>query len=314
MELPEVRKDKPGSTYVDVYPFIWNLFEQQGYITLFTEDKPDIGTFNMRFNGFEEIPTDHYMRPFYQAVLDSSLQDVSPKFCLGSRPAHAYMLDYLADFFKKYPEHIPKFVFAFLSDLSHNDNNPVEYLDDDMVKFLTRLEQSNYLNNTLLIVMGDHGARYSAVRFTTQGKLEERMPMMSLTFPQWFQKKFPDLMRKLYRNADRLTTPFDIHETLKTVLDLSSVVKPVKKSDRGISLLKNIPMNRTCASAGIDLHWCSCMNWQDISIESSYIQRAATVLTEHLNSLTEKHRSDCAPLQLKAINDAKIGLPNERVS
>ena len=39
-ELPEVRRGRPGSTYVDRFPFIWNKYEQSGYVTLFAEDQP----------------------------------------------------------------------------------------------------------------------------------------------------------------------------------------------------------------------------------------------------------------------------------
>ena len=55
-----------------------------------------------------------------------------------------------------------------------------------------------------MIVFGDHGARYSEVRKTIQGKMEERLPMMSFAFPEWFKKKHPKLMRNLETNANRL--------------------------------------------------------------------------------------------------------------
>ena len=55
-----------------------------------------------------------------------------------------------------------------------------------------------------MIVFGDHGARYSQVRGTIQGKMEERLPMMSFAFPEWFRKKHPKLMKNLETNANRL--------------------------------------------------------------------------------------------------------------
>ena len=41
-ELPEVRRGRPGSTYVDKFPLVWNKFEQSGYVTLFAEDQPGL--------------------------------------------------------------------------------------------------------------------------------------------------------------------------------------------------------------------------------------------------------------------------------
>ena len=74
VELPEVRKNHVDSTFVDVYPFIWNLLEQSGYVTLYAEDQPSLGTWQLRFNGFEQPPTDHYIRPFWQAFHDSEVK------------------------------------------------------------------------------------------------------------------------------------------------------------------------------------------------------------------------------------------------
>ena len=91
-------------------------------------------------------------------------------------------------------------------------------------------------------------------------------------------------MRNLRLNARKLTTPFDIHETLKHFLhfDKSSGESnsdsdseshknddEEKVAPRGISLLKKIPVNRNCEDAQIEAHWCSCLNWIDINITQS---------------------------------------------
>ena len=71
-------------------------------------------------------------------------------------------------------------------------------------------------------------------------------------------------------NKERLATRFHIHETLfmKTVLNIYNAEKPVTYKDRGISLLNRIPVNRTRDSAGIALHWCTCMQ-QQVNIQLS---------------------------------------------
>ena len=62
--------------------------------------------------------------------------------------------------------------------------------DTDLRDFLEYLKRNGHLDNTLLLVMADHGARFSIARKTLQGKLEERLPMMSVTFPDKFQVRF----------------------------------------------------------------------------------------------------------------------------
>ena len=57
--------------------------------------------------------------------------------------------------------------------------------------------------------------------FLISGKYEERMPYMSFRFPTWFKKKYPEAMINLQTNVHRLTTPFDIHETLHQLVHFS---------------------------------------------------------------------------------------------
>lgn len=52
LELPDVRKRFAHSHPVDVYPFIWNDYQQNGYVTAFLEDLPDTGVYQYRLRGF----------------------------------------------------------------------------------------------------------------------------------------------------------------------------------------------------------------------------------------------------------------------
>lgn len=62
------------------------------------------------------------------------------------------------------------------------------------------------------MVMADHGHRFAELRETQPGKLEERLPMFSISLPKWFDKVYPEEAKNLRTNADRLTTPFDIRK------------------------------------------------------------------------------------------------------
>lgn len=116
----------------------------------------------------------------------------------------------------------PKFLFGFHGELSHDDYNLVGAADDDIRQFLKDLNEANALNNTLLIMMADHGHRFAAIRNTLQGKLEERLPFFSFRFPPWFKKARKDIYDNFVSNLDSLTTPFDIHATLVDVLEKTS--------------------------------------------------------------------------------------------
>lgn len=87
--------------------------------------------------------------------------------------------------------------------------------------------------------------------------------------PRSFQDKYPKQMKNLRLNSRKLTTPFDINETFKHLLNFDDYERGERKPSRGISLFKNIPLNRTCEDAQIEAHWCSCLNWKSIDIMSN---------------------------------------------
>ena len=287
---------------------------------MFAEDEPSIGVFNLRLNGFNEQPTDHYMRPFWQALWDSELRTSSPKFCTGDSPNHMFLLNYTKSFFDNY-RNVSKFGFVFGSELTHWNNNPGEYMDTDLVDLIRYLRTEGHLKNTLLILFGDHGARYSVARKTVQGKLEERLPMMSFSFPDWFKEKHPHLLKNLRENSDRLTTPFDIHETIKHVLHISrsqteyekdyNVSKGIKP--RGISLLHPVPRDRTCAMADIQLHWCTCLKQEEVHSSDVHVQKSVAAVIAMINKETELVKDQCARLMLKRVHSAFLLIPNEQV-
>lgn len=59
-------------------------------------------------------------------------------------------------FFKLDGKH---FAFTFVGDITHDDFNMIAVADDDTRAFLQRIKESGRLDNTLLIMMGDHGPR-----------------------------------------------------------------------------------------------------------------------------------------------------------
>lgn len=215
-ELREIRRSGDGGQYVNALPIVWYKFEQSAYVTLYAEDQPRLGTFQAHYYGFEEVPVDHYMRPFWLAASDSNLDATSQPNCLGSTPKHQYTFEYLEDFFSKYKS-TPKFAFGFLSEF-----NQSHLVDEDLMGFLQRLKKAGHLENTLLVVLGDHGKSYGPLRNTIAGKLEESLPYLSLTFPDGFRAKYGRLMANLRTNRNRLTTAFDVHKTLMTLLDINS--------------------------------------------------------------------------------------------
>lgn len=311
-ELLHRRRNGKFAQYVDNFPFIWYKYEQSGYVTLFAEDQPDLGTFETLYHGFEEMPADHYMRPFWLAALSSDLNADSQPNCLGSVPKYQFILDYVSDFFRKY-QSIPKFAFGFLSDF-----NRTRYVDDDLKSFLRLMKKEGFLDNTVVIVVGDHGISYGDRRYTVAGKMEERLPQLSVAFPPAFREKYHHLMKNLRTNKDRLTTAFDLHETMLSLLDINVTQVPVKKSSRAVSLLQTVPKDRTCATADLDVHWCTCVKYEKVSDSLDPARSNAMLAKVALNEINEQLETkdkdkQCARLSLQSVDNVMIVVPNEIV-
>ena len=77
-------------------PFIWKEFSQLGCSTLYSEDHPNINTFNYWKHGFINPPTDVYHRPFWLAARQLHTQTnkrTRTDGCFIDKPTYTYQLD-----------------------------------------------------------------------------------------------------------------------------------------------------------------------------------------------------------------------------
>lgn len=144
----------------------------------------------------------------------------------------------------------------FHSLLSHDDINLVKLADKDFRDLLKSLKDDGFFDDTVVVIMADHGNRFAGVRATQQGQLEERLPFMSFSLPEKFkQTEIGRLMyENLKKNKGRLSTPFDIHATLMNILHLPTKQELMTVQDaskRSLSLFKQLPEDRTCDQVGI---------------------------------------------------------------
>ncbi|RWS30611.1 hypothetical protein B4U80_03084 [Leptotrombidium deliense] len=319
-ELPETRKRMAGAVYCNVYPFIWKNYTEKGYVTAWMEDGGSYGTFSYRLKGFKEPPTDHYGRSFDLEA--RKLYSKHKPYCFGSQSRHRVMTNWMHQFFQVYND-IPKFGFAFHSEYSHDSFNLLQLADDELLQWLQELQNDGTLENTILIVMSDHGNRFASIRETQQGKLEERLPYFSFVLPKWFKDKFPVAFANLQFNAkERLMTPFDLHATFLTVLNKfnrgvdvtnDKHYRDTDKLPRSMSLFEEIPEFRDCQRADIEAHWCTCLSWQSVDISDSVVQNAANTMVEYINSLTDPVRDLCTPLTVDRITRAERAQPNKNL-
>ncbi|XP_049881964.1 uncharacterized protein LOC126377988 [Pectinophora gossypiella] len=295
-ELPDAKKRVPGSGFMDETQFIFHRVKKIGYQAAYFEDLLRVysGTYQYRFNGFRRQPADHYLSHLLR-------EDQSNEFCFGGAPRFQFMMNLTEQFFELPGKH---FIFTLISDITHNDINYLHNADKPLVEVLERLEKQGTFQNTLLIVMGDHGSRIKRFRYTYQAKLEERLPFMAIRLPDKLKAAKPIAQKALQGNVDVLTTAHDIHATILDIVGLKKYLNPykVKGADlpRAMSLIRKVPRNRSCSEAGIEPHWCTCLRWEELAPADSMYERAARAVVNHINHITKSMRyKDDA----KCIND-----------
>ncbi|CAD6199776.1 unnamed protein product [Caenorhabditis auriculariae] len=301
-ELPLTRKRYNDAKFVDeVYPFIWNNFTDSGYVTMYGEDMFSLDTFTYRLKGFSKPPTTHYTRPLFKEIENT----VDPN-CVGAVPTHKKWFEYGRRFMKAY-DNIPKFLFLHQGRLSHDDMNLISVQDQDLADHLAQMHKEGHFDNSLVILMADHGPRFTEIRQTHQGQLEERLPFFSLALPKKVRntRRGEIMYKNLVVNQDRLTSPFDIYSTLMDVLKMPD---PQPISQRSQSLFKPISERRTCAQAGIAPHWCTCLSWSDALSDPGDFrvsQRLARAVVDAINDETALERKLCAKLKLDKLLESK---------
>lgn len=309
-ELPW--NEKLAKEPFDRYNFIWKNYSDNGYMTMYAEDAPSISIFDYLKAGFHQPPCDHYNRPFFLAMVRNKALWLKNKNCVLNRLETDFILKYIYDFTKVYHDK-PHMAFAFITRLTHDNINSVGYADEPYYNFFNQMEQEGRLNNSVVFFYSDHGSRFGKFRSTYLGKLEERLPFMFILFPKWFIQRYPEIDKVLKINSYRLTTPFDIYETLVDILYFDGKVQKATIKDRGISLFHEIPEERSCNDASILPHWCTCLQRIPVNTTDVIVEKIALSLVSRINKMTHHVQKKCAFLQLKTVKEAAKMIATDKI-
>lgn len=112
-------------------------------------------------------------------------------------------------------------MLSWINNFSHSTNEIPKEMDDRVVMFFQQLEETGAFNTTFITFLSDHGMRWGKIRQTTIGWYEERLPFIHVWVPDWFKQNHPVIYNNMKTNSKRLTSPFDLHLTLREILRLS---------------------------------------------------------------------------------------------
>lgn len=282
---------------------IWSKFQNSGYVTAYGEDFLRLPDTFSRHNGFKIPPTNHYLRPFFLTGETRKGNLV----CTKQVPSAIHSLHYALDFVNSYKNE--KFFGMFwLNSYSHNLDNLPTLLDNDLTDFWNKLNSTGALSNTFIFFLSDHGIRYGKMRTSVESYYEERLPMFFMWAPLDFQTAHAQYYYNLELNRRRLTTPYDLHVTLRNILQISSgssMESGCEACPQCTGLFYEAIEHRTCANAGVHEKWCSCHNLVSVSHQEYGAAYSIKLAVSYIQNITKAVNTTkcmkCSTLQLKTV-------------
>lgn len=301
---------------LDKCDFVWKLYKKHGYVTSYGEDAVKINTFNYLKKGFQQPPVDYYLRPYLSAaekLLDGNVVLGLPH-CVGFETESEHVYNYALEFARRY-RNDSFFGFFWTNTHSHGDISQTSSMDNYLKDYLQRLRAQGTLEHSVVVFFSDHGLRFGPTRSTWSGHLEERLPFLFIWLPPFLRAEHPEFAEALLQNRNRLTTPYDLHMTLKHILSLSGrsgsleTLDGAKDCPQCQSLLQPVPLNRSCEDVSIEDHWCTCWSYKPINKNSKTVRHLGERVVHYLNDYVTSFRNGslahlCQPLTLQGITAA----------
>ncbi|SPP77301.1 Hypothetical predicted protein [Drosophila guanche] len=305
----------------DFVTYLWDHFRSAGYLTAYAEDLPTISTFNYLKSGFTKKPVDFYLRPF-MVVIENVLKTTewfSQKYCLGRRTGFSYILDYAKQLIERFVKESPKPLFGLFwtSSCTHDHPRGGKLLDESFVHYMEQFKDFGLFDKAIVVLFSDHGSRYGELAQHPSGFLEERLPMLHIYLPPWYRRRYPQVARALHLNRNRLTSSYDLHLGIRSVLE---TIRPgldfvgSAKCFGCRSIFDVVPKNRGCDDANIPYHWCACDTFVPVST-SGITKKLAGILVYRMNKYLAQLNldTDCQRLYLGKVVNAKRQLHFDEV-
>ncbi|XP_058789200.1 uncharacterized protein LOC131663112 [Phymastichus coffea] len=302
-------KCRPKALYgLDNCSMIWYNFREAGYATAYAEDHAQISTFNYLKVGFVKPPTDYYLRPYILASekLLPGRQRFYTQYCTGPELSVDRIFNAALDFSEAFVGR-PSFGFFWSNTISHETVNGPSLYDARFLAKLRAMEDAGVMNDSMIVMLSDHGMRYGDIRDTFVGWYEERLPFVYIWLPEWFREQNPESSQALRVNQNRLSSPYDLYETLRDVLQRAGGQAPASTGcPRCSSLMKPLPRERGCKEAGIAPHWCTCAAFEPISSSDSVVVEGANKFVDHMENIVKQYKNKngnrvCSQPRLKRI-------------
>ncbi|KAJ2953798.1 hypothetical protein O0L34_g1426 [Tuta absoluta] len=298
-------------------PFIWDQFKKANYQTALGSDSA-IGVLDLNEALLPYKPTDFYMQSFnFETRHTFKDRTYDYHLCLRNR----YMFRELLTFAKDVLDTVRRsklFGLFWEESVTHHEHINYPYiLDEDYSKLLKNMEKKKILDDAIVIFFSDHGTRFGPVLKTGEGRQESRLPLFDMMLPARFRRLYRRAYRNLQMNSLRLSTPYDVYETLKDIINITSLedrslkerARNISGNERAFSLFLPVPASRTCKSSDIPEHWCSCLSGEITTISGKGRSATAKYVMKHINQILSEFPK-CHQLSIEKILEV-TGMKND---
>ena len=232
---------------------IVKYYKEQGYVTGHTGTTCSREIFDVDLNKepYKYLDYDFYDHENIAMFCDKNYLDKSTswtkgpssqlKRCLYGKNAYEYAMEYTKQFWRAYKDN-KKFFRIHINDGQEGSNEVISYLNDPLYNFIREFYDKGWLNNTLLMIVSDHGNPLAGpVSAINPGdfKIEKTLGTLFLMIPNERRLYDNGVYEDIKENSQTFVTPFDVHDTLVHIA-YGDEYKEDKYSQQGQSLLTYI--------------------------------------------------------------------------
>ena len=165
---------------------------------------------------------------------------------------HQVMIGYLEEFWTGYLE-APRRWAAINTMVAHEHFMlRLPSLDADLAALLLRMA-GTALQDTVVILLSDHGTHGIWYTEYEIGATEHQLPFLYVLAPDWLMRERPEWLRALSVNQRRLVTAHELYRTMRVL-----AAYPETPPAPGLTIFQELPEGRTCREAGIPEVYCAC--------------------------------------------------------
>eukprot|EP01127_Copromyxa_protea_P018988 TRINITY_DN6082_c0_g1_i1.p1 TRINITY_DN6082_c0_g1~~TRINITY_DN6082_c0_g1_i1.p1 ORF type:complete len:616 (+),score=98.22 TRINITY_DN6082_c0_g1_i1:78-1925(+) len=316
-------------------PWLFKLFSEKGYVNYHAEEaagikrKGDTYGNSSILNFFADIPREDFIHEIFPGhAFNFGSSSCTRHTCPGTvfsstepfaacnvdRLTFQTIFDDMTNFWNTYEEY-PKFAGVSLTFDHQAQPQGSACLDYGVVEFLEGLKNQDMFENTVVVLVSDHGSKVGQYFTTPSGIKENMLPLLNIIAPNWLVDDHPDLFELLAENQKKLITHFDLYYTLRQLADFPNLSRPKELSEinYAYSLFDSIPDTRDCDEAGIPRIYCICGSWQSVQEEEEEVQLALALVIEKLNEEIKPDSAYCKPVEGKVLSAEKSFFDEETV-